>query len=57
MFSKSTMVGPDAALKGRSTDMPVPSRHAVLGNPLRPPFPVGIETAVFASAYSGDEAW
>jgi peptide-methionine (S)-S-oxide reductase len=48
MFTKSTMVGPDAALKGRSTEMPIPAQHAVLGTPLRPPFPAGIETAVFA---------
>ena len=28
--------------------MPVPPAHTVLGNPLRPPFPDGIETAVVA---------
>jgi peptide-methionine (S)-S-oxide reductase len=28
--------------------MPVPERHAVLGTPLRPPFPEGIQQAVFA---------
>jgi peptide-methionine (S)-S-oxide reductase len=27
--------------------MPVPDRHLVLGTPLRPPFPDGLETAVF----------
>jgi peptide-methionine (S)-S-oxide reductase len=27
--------------------MPVPARHLVLDTPLEPPFPVGIETAVF----------
>ena len=46
--TKSQMVEEKAALAGRSTSMPVPERHAVLGTPLRPPFPEGIETAVFA---------
>jgi peptide-methionine (S)-S-oxide reductase len=27
--------------------MPVPARHFVLGNPLEPPFPAGLETAMF----------
>jgi peptide-methionine (S)-S-oxide reductase len=27
--------------------MPVPDRHAVLGTPLKPPFPQGLETAIF----------
>ncbi len=38
----------DSALPGRSTPMPVPERHAVLGTPLSPPFPAGTETAEFA---------
>ncbi len=41
------MVGPETALPGRETEMPVPERHAVLGTPLRPPFPEGIRTAIF----------
>ena len=45
---KAEMVEPDAALPGRAEPMPVPATHAVLGNPLRPPFPDGIETAVVA---------
>jgi peptide-methionine (S)-S-oxide reductase len=50
MFSrtrKATMVSPADALPGRAAPMPVPARHAVLGHPIAPPFPSGIETAVF----------
>ena len=39
--------GPEEALPGRSTRMPVPARHAVLGTPLEPPFPEGLERALF----------
>ena len=35
------------ALPGRDTEMPVPDAHEVLGTPLKPPFPEGMETAVF----------
>ena len=35
------------ALPGRGTEMPVADRHLVLDAPLHPPFPDGIETAVF----------
>jgi peptide-methionine (S)-S-oxide reductase len=38
---------PDQALPGRSTPMPVAERHAVLGTPLRGPWPTGTEIAVF----------
>jgi len=48
MFTKSQMVTAESALKGRGVEMPIPERHAVLGTPLRPPFPAGIDTAVFA---------
>ncbi len=48
MFTKTKMIAPDAALGGRTSAVSVPERHAVLGTPLRPPFPEGIETAVFA---------
>jgi peptide-methionine (S)-S-oxide reductase len=37
----------DKALPGRAATMPVPSRHFVNGNPLKPPFPDGMEQAVF----------
>ena len=40
------MVEPDRALPGRDTEVPVPARHAVLGTPLKPPFPVGFERAI-----------
>ncbi len=35
------------ALPGRSARMPVPSRHFVNGHPVAPPFPAGLETAMF----------
>ena len=41
------MIEPERALPGRSVGVPVPDRHEVLGTPLVPPFPDGIETAVF----------
>jgi peptide-methionine (S)-S-oxide reductase len=44
---KNKMIDPERALQGREQPMPVPDRHYVLGTPLRPPFPEGIETAVF----------
>jgi peptide-methionine (S)-S-oxide reductase len=45
---KTRMVTSEEALPGRSRrPFPVPARHAVLGNPLEPPFPAGYEVAVF----------
>ncbi|WP_424183689.1 peptide-methionine (S)-S-oxide reductase MsrA [Actinokineospora sp. G85] len=45
---KSKMVDPAAALPGRAQPIPSPSEHAVLtGRRIKPPFPEGIETAVF----------
>ena len=38
---------PDQALPGRQATMPVPETHAVNGNRITPPFPVGLEQAVF----------
>ena len=38
---------PSEALPGRSAKMPVPATHFVNGNPLQPPFPAGIELAIF----------
>jgi peptide-methionine (S)-S-oxide reductase len=47
LFSKpTTMVDPAEALPGRDQAMPVPAAHAVLGTPISPPFPEGLETAV-----------
>jgi peptide-methionine (S)-S-oxide reductase len=45
---KSEMPSPEDALPGRSLPMPVPLTHFVNGHPLSPPFPDGLETAVFA---------
>jgi len=47
--SKSKMITADDALPGR--DRPpfaIPTRHAVLDTPIQPPFPAGLDTAVFA---------
>jgi peptide-methionine (S)-S-oxide reductase len=44
---RTKMIGQERALPGRETEMPVTERHAVLGTPLRPPFPEGIKTAIF----------
>jgi peptide-methionine (S)-S-oxide reductase len=47
LFSKpTTMVAPDEALPGRDEAMPVPGQHEVLGNPIAPPFPDGLEQAI-----------
>jgi len=47
--AKSTMVAPEDALPGRDQPLfTVPTRHAVNGQPIQPPFPEGSETAVFA---------
>jgi len=35
------------ALPGRAEKMPVPAKHFVNGHPLEPPFPAGMETALF----------
>jgi peptide-methionine (S)-S-oxide reductase len=42
------LLPPEQTLPGRETAMPVPARHEVLGTPLEPPFPDGLETAVVA---------
>jgi peptide-methionine (S)-S-oxide reductase len=44
---KTQMIEPDRALPGRDAPMPVPARHEVLGTPLGPPFPEGLQRAVF----------
>jgi peptide-methionine (S)-S-oxide reductase len=44
---KTDMVAADDALAGRDREMPVPAQHLVLGTPLRPPFPDGMEQAIF----------
>ena len=44
---KSEMPTAAEALPGRAVEMRVPAKHTVLGNPLKGPFPAGLETAVF----------
>src|SRR3954451_24241670 len=41
------VVSPEEALPGREETMPVPAEHEVLGHPIAPPFPDGLERAVF----------
>jgi peptide-methionine (S)-S-oxide reductase len=40
-------VDADTALPGREQAIAVPERHEVLGTPLVPPFPAGVEQAIF----------
>ncbi|MEE2663560.1 MAG: peptide-methionine (S)-S-oxide reductase MsrA [Myxococcota bacterium] len=44
---KTRIPDPADALPGREECMPVAAAHAVLGNPMTPPFPEGFESAVF----------
>ena len=44
---KLTVPTPEEALPGRASSMPVPEKHHVNGNPLKPPFPEGMEKVVF----------
>jgi peptide-methionine (S)-S-oxide reductase len=44
---KSEMPTADEALPGRLEEMPVPELHFVNGHPLKPPFPKGLEMAMF----------
>ena len=44
---RTQMIDPERALPGRDAPMPVPARHEVLGTPIAPPFPEGLERAVF----------
>lgn len=41
------MPTPQEALPGRTQTMPIPDQHFVNGNPIAPPFPAGIELAMF----------
>jgi peptide-methionine (S)-S-oxide reductase len=43
---KTQMIDPERALPGRDAPMPIPARHEVLGTPLAPPFPEGLERIV-----------
>jgi peptide-methionine (S)-S-oxide reductase len=54
--AKRRLVSEQDALPGRETPMPVPDRHAVLGTPLKPPYPAGLEVAEFAlGCFWGEE--
>ncbi|HIK46386.1 MAG TPA: peptide-methionine (S)-S-oxide reductase MsrA [Leptolyngbyaceae cyanobacterium M65_K2018_010] len=44
---KTELPTPSEALPGRSTSMPVPDQHYVNGHALKPPFPAGMELAMF----------
>lgn len=47
-FGKKTqMPSPEEALPGREQKMPVPDKHYVNGNLLKPPYPEGMEMAMF----------
>lgn len=44
--SKLELPTAESALPGRSTRIPDPARHFVLGTPLEPPYPAGLEEVV-----------
>jgi peptide-methionine (S)-S-oxide reductase len=46
-FAKPSMPTKENALPGRAEKMPVAAKHTVLGSPLEPPFPSGMEMAMF----------
>ncbi len=43
----TTLPTPTETLSGRSTPVPVPERHFINGNRMMPPFPTGLECALF----------
>ncbi|MBK9030564.1 MAG: peptide-methionine (S)-S-oxide reductase MsrA [Myxococcales bacterium] len=45
--AKLRLPGPGEALPGRAHAIAVAPSHAVLGNPMTPPFPAGVATAMF----------
>ena len=47
LFKKLEMPAPGAALPGRGEPIPTAKTHFVNGNPLKGPFPEGLEKAVF----------
>jgi peptide-methionine (S)-S-oxide reductase len=44
---KLALPRPEDALPGRSQPLPIPERHAVNGRRITPPFPEGLESALF----------
>ena len=47
MRKTTTLPGADEALPGRPEPIPTAARHFVNGHPLKPPYPAGLEQAVF----------
>lgn len=47
LFKPSEVPSAENALAGRAEAIPTAETHAVLGTPLKPPFPDGIETILF----------
>jgi peptide-methionine (S)-S-oxide reductase len=47
LHCKIQMPRPEMALPGRPTPLPVPAQHYVNDHPLQPPFPAGLEQALF----------
>jgi peptide-methionine (S)-S-oxide reductase len=47
MMSKTRLPSPEEALPGRAEPLLVENRHYVLGKLIQPPFPAGMEQAVF----------
>jgi peptide-methionine (S)-S-oxide reductase len=46
-LKKTEMPTPEQALPGRAEPMPVTAPHFVSGHPLKPPFPAGLQRAMF----------
>ena len=46
---KTKLIDADSALPGREQAIVTPGDHAVLGTPMAPPYPDGLETAVFGT--------
>jgi peptide-methionine (S)-S-oxide reductase len=46
--TKTSTIDPETALPGRDRELPVADRHAVLGTPIKPPFPEGYEQVIVA---------
>ncbi len=45
--SKTTMPASERSLPGRTTEMALSGKHTVLGSNITPPFPAGLEQAIF----------
>ena len=47
MKKMKSLLPAESTLPGRAAEMPVPAAHFVSGHPLKPPFPAGLQQAVF----------